>query len=78
MGLQAVEALLGPGNLVSKGESARFTEQGTLERSAEAVLTWLVADRRFTIVFVNDAVVEKWYVGPDCLGALLPSNGPID
>jgi hypothetical protein len=64
MTVKEVEAILGPGNLVRKEESARFTGNG-VERSATALLDWWEEGRLVTILFENDKVLKKQQQGLD-------------
>jgi hypothetical protein len=57
-----VEMILGPGNLVSKAESARFVGN-TVERSMIAEFAWWEEGRRVTIAFENEKVATKQQQG---------------
>jgi hypothetical protein len=63
MALSEVRELLGDGTVVRKGDRAERRAGGGLARITTAVLEWREGDRRTTVTFENDQVVDKHHTG---------------
>jgi len=63
MAFSEVSDLFGEGKVLQKGESMHRSVGGTCVKTTTAVIEWQEGDRRVTIAFQNDKVVEKHHTG---------------